>query len=134
MRTLLKTLPLILFIFAGCSSFQYPYPKVWINYPHNKEVMRSPFTVQFGAQGVKVMPSGEVVANAGHHHILINHDPIPEGETIPADETHLHYGGGQTQSEIKLKPGKYKITLQFGNGLHESYGPDLSDTIEITVK
>jgi len=32
-----------------------------------------------------------------------------------------------------LPPGDYKLTLQFADGLHRSYGKDLSSTINIKV-
>ena len=41
------------------------------------------------------------------------------GEEIPFDETHLHYGKGQTEAAITLTPGKHKLTLQFANALHK---------------
>ena len=30
-------------------------------------------------------------------------------------------------------PGKYRLTLQFGDGLHRSYGEKYRKTIEVTV-
>lgn len=102
--------------------------------PANGATVSSPFKVKFGAEGVKVEPAGAIVAGSGHHHLLINAGPIPAGETIPADETHLHYGKAQTEADITLPPGKYKLTAQFANGAHQSYGEALSKTIEITVK
>jgi hypothetical protein len=30
--------------------------------------------------------------------------------------------------------GKHKLTLQFANALHESYGPNYASTIEVIVK
>ncbi len=72
----------------------------------------------FGVKGMAVEPAGEIKANSGHHHLLINLGSIPAGETIPVDDTHLHFGKAQTEAEIKLPPGNYKLTMQFANGAY----------------
>ena len=102
--------------------------------PKNGATVSSPFKVMFAFTDMKVAPAGEMSANTGHHHLLINAENIPEGVSIPADETHKHFGKGQTETEVTLPPGKYKLTMQFANGAHQSYGPKLAKTIEITVK
>ncbi|HEY1101986.1 MAG TPA: DUF4399 domain-containing protein [Burkholderiaceae bacterium] len=102
--------------------------------PADGATVSSPFKVKFGIDGLKVEPAGAIVAGSGHHHLLINTGPIAEGQSIPMDETHLHYGKAQTEAEVKLAPGKYKLTAQFANGAHQSYGEALSKTIEVTVK
>ena len=79
-------------------------------------------------------PAGDIVANSGHHHLLINLDAIPAGESVPFTEKHLHFGKGQTEAEVKLAPGTYRLTAQFANGAHQSYGKALSQTITVTVK
>ena len=56
------------------------------------------------------------------------------GEVIPMDATHKHYGKGQVEGELELEPGKHKITLQFANALHESYGKEFAKTITVNVK
>jgi hypothetical protein len=94
----------------------------------------SPFKVKFAVTGMDVKPAGDMSANTGHHHLLINGDSMKSGESIPFDETHMHFGKGQTETEVKLPPGKYKLTMQFANGAHQSYGAGLSKSINITVK
>ena len=79
-------------------------------------------------------PAGDVVANTGHHHLFINHDSLKAGEAIPVDDTHLHFGKGQTETMVTLPPGKYTLTMQFADGAHKSYGPGMSKTINVTVK
>ena len=102
--------------------------------PKDGSTVKSPFKVVFVSTGVEVAPAGEIKENSGHHHLIINGDSIPEGQTIPFDDTHKHFGKGQTETEISLPPGKYKLTMQFANGAHLSYGPKLSKTIHITVE
>ena len=90
--------------------------------------------VRMGATGIKVQPAGKVVPGTGHHHIIINADATKLGEPVPKDATHIHYGGGQTETDLHLAPGSYKLTMQFANGVHQSYGSKLSATIHIVVK
>jgi hypothetical protein len=55
------------------------------------------------------------------------------GMVVPKDETHIHYGQGQTEAEVPLAPGPHALTLQFADGNHVSYGEQLSSTITVTV-
>ena len=102
--------------------------------PKDGTVVSSPFKVIFAVNGMEVVPAGELKTNTGHHHLLINTGSIPSGDVIPFDNTHIHFGKGQTETEVSLPSGKYKLTMQFANGAHQSYGPQLSKSIEVTVK
>ncbi|WP_342113713.1 DUF4399 domain-containing protein [Pseudoduganella sp. OTU4001] len=102
--------------------------------PKNGAVVSSPFKVKFAVTGMEVKPAGSMDNNTGHHHLIINGDSMKVGESIPFDEKHLHFGKGQTETDVTLPPGTYKLTMQFANGAHQSYGPGLSKTITVTVK
>lgn len=102
--------------------------------PVDGATVSSPFKVKFAVAGMDVKPAGDMTANTGHHHLIINGDSLKAGESIPFDEKHLHFGKGQTEAEVKLPPGQYKLTMQFANGAHQSYGAPLSKSINITVK
>ncbi|MFC5472522.1 DUF4399 domain-containing protein [Paraherbaspirillum soli] len=102
--------------------------------PADGAVVSSPFTVKFGISGMAVKPAGDMTPDTGHHHLLINLDSVPAGQIIPKDTQHLHFGNGQTETTVTLPPGKYQLTMQFGNGMHQSYGPELSKTINVTVE
>jgi Domain of unknown function (DUF4399) len=92
------------------------------------------FKVRFAATGVEVRPAGEMAAGTGHHHLLIDTDSIPAGESVPFTPKHMHFGKGQTEAEVELAPGTYRLTAQFANGAHQSYGASLSNAIRVTVK
>jgi len=109
-------------------------PSVSFTAPMDGAVVTSPFDAKFAVTGMEVKPAGEMAPNTGHHHLLINTGPIAKGAPIPMDDTHLHYGKGQTEAKVTLPPGKYKLTMQFADGAHQSYGPAMSKTIDITVK
>lgn len=110
--------------------------KVYFITPKNGQTVPTQFKVKFGLKGMKVRPAGEDVneKTSGHHHLIIDSGAIPEGEVIPSDATHLHFGKGQTETEVTLTPGKHKLTMQFADGAHRSYGEKMSATIEVTVK
>lgn len=102
--------------------------------PANGATVASPFMVKFGLKGMEVRPAGEQVAGTGHHHLLINRESLASGQIIPVDDVHIHFGKGQTETELKLAPGTYKLTMQFADGFHLSYGKEMSATLMVTVK
>ena len=97
-------------------------------------IVSSPFTVNMVAEGIAVHPAGEYTEGTGHHHIIVDDATASIGVVVPADETHIHFGGGQTETELELAPGSHTLTLQFADGLHRSYGEQLSATIQIEVE
>ena len=105
-------------------------------FPKDGAEVTSPFKVKFAEKGMKITPAGQDVDDKtkGHFHLLLDTSAATEGEVIPADSTHLHYGKGQTEGEITLTPGKHTLTLQFADGLHRGYGADLTKTISVTAK
>ncbi|MEO5733278.1 MAG: DUF4399 domain-containing protein [Rubrivivax sp.] len=102
--------------------------------PANGAVVTSPFKVRFGVDGMTVSPAGTMTGNTGHHHLLIDQLPVASGQVVPTDAKHLHFGAGQTETMLTLPPGTYKLTAQFANGAHQSYGPAMSQTITVTVR
>ena len=107
--------------------------RVYFIEPRDGAEVVSPVKVVMGVEGMKIKPSGGVVAGAGHHHIVINRGPMRGGKVIPTDKTHLHYGKGQTEATIELEPGDYTLTMQFADGLHRSFGKKMAHTIRIKV-
>lgn len=102
--------------------------------PIDGSTVTSPVKVRFGLKGMTVKPAGELVAGTGHHHLLINTSGPKEGDVIPADDKHRHFGKGQTETEITLPPGDYTLKMQFADGMHQSYGDVMSASVRITVK
>lgn len=57
------------------------------------------------AVGVVHVSAAEGLAeNTGHFHVLVDAPAPAAGEAIPFDETHLHYGKGQTAADVPLGP------------------------------
>lgn len=101
--------------------------------PADGATVTSPMTIQFGATGVTVQAAGQLVPNTGHHHLIINGTTVEAGTVVPADDTHIHYGKGQTEVEVELPPGEHTLTMQLADGIHRSYGPSMSASIRVTV-
>jgi len=103
--------------------------------PLNGATVPPNFTVKMEATGLKVEPSGQIHAGAGHMHILVDTDFVPAGDVIINDAEHLHFGKGQLTTPITLTPGIHVLNLQFANGAHVALdGPQYRDTITVTVK
>lgn len=98
------------------------------------QTVTSPLKVEFGVEGMAVEPAGVLNEGMGHHHIVINGSHIERGTGVPADETNIHYGAGQLETELELPVGTHTLTMQFADGLHQSYGEQMSSTITVTVE
>lgn len=109
--------------------------KVFFKNIRDNATITSPFKMEMGTEIMRVDTAGPVVAGSGHHHLIIDGaDSLAAGSIVPADSLNIHFGRGQTEYELKLTPGKHKLTLQMADGLHRSYGSKLSATISVTVK
>lgn len=138
-------LPLLMIAaLAGCPFSCQPslrkqpiFKGVYFEEPLNNATVHSPFTVKMGVKGMQVKPAGENIEDqgSGHFHLLIDDQRgyIPEGEPIPFDEHHLHFGKGDTETTVSLPKGSHTLSIQFGDGAHRSYGKSLSDTITVNV-
>ena len=124
---------LTLGLLAACAT-SAPMQSVSLLEPAEGTTVGTTFKVRFGVKGMAVAPAGEIIADSGHNHLLINQMPVAKGESVPFDDQHKHFGAGQTEAMITLPPGQYKLTSQFANGAHQSYGAPMSSTIQITVK
>jgi hypothetical protein len=80
-------------------------------------------TIQFGISGMDVAPAGTLKANTGHHHLLID-TPLPDFDReIPSDPNHIHFGRGQTSTELTLTPGEHTLQLVLGDHQHVPHDP-----------
>lgn len=86
---------------------------------------------QATADGVTIEESGEVNEGAGHYHIMVDTEAVTPGETIPDDESHIHYGTGQRDGVLELEPGDHTLRLQVADGEHTAMG--VTDTVEVRV-
>ena len=110
--------------------------KVYFIAPKNGATVPAKFTVKFGLVGMGVAPVGVDLPDTGHHHLLVDAAKLPAMDApIPVDDNHRHFGKGQTEATIELKPGKHTLQLLLGDKNHIPHNPPvLSNKITITVK
>lgn len=110
--------------------------EVYIISPQDGATVSQSFTVRFGLKGMGVAPAGVTHENTGHHHLLVDVKVMPAvGQPIPKDEQHLHFGGGQTETTLKLPPGTHTLQLELGDSNHIPFDPPIvSKAITVHVK
>ncbi len=103
--------------------------------PANGATVSSPVTVVFGLKGMGVAPAGSNIENTGHHHLIID-VPLPDtAQGIPADDNHVHFGKGQTETTVELAPGEHTLQLLLGDWKHVPHDNTVaSEVVTITVK
>lgn len=107
---------------------------VYIVSPADGATLTSPFLVEFGAQSLTIVPAGDQTVASGHHHLIINGELPDSGRPIPANDTYIHFGKGQTQTELNLSPGEYTLQLIAGDHLHIPHDPVVaSERISVSV-
>lgn len=129
----MKTIKLVIGIFTVLMSCAARAEGVDFIEPKDGDTVTSTFTAKFSVDGKKLAKSNTDTPGTGHHHLLVNAVDVPENHTIPRNDQYKHYDKGQSETVVFLPPGKFKLTLQFGDGSHRSYGEKYRKTIEITV-
>lgn len=143
MKTLFAAAALSLFL-AGCGPSTPEGPKrtaspagakVSFIEPKNGAEVTSPVTLKFGIEGMEIAPAGTEKPHSGHHHVLIDTALTDLANPIPADDNHKHFGKGQTETTLDLKPGKHTLQLVLADHAHIVHDPVVqSEVITITVK
>jgi hypothetical protein len=109
---------------------------VYIISPSDGATVGQDVTVRFGLKGMGVAPAGVAKEHTGHHHLLVDVKELPiAGQPIPKDDNHIHFGGGQTETTLKLKPGTHTLQLELGDANHIPFDPAVvSKRITVRVK
>jgi len=110
-------------------------PRVFFTEPTDKTTVTSPVKVTMGTGNFTVEPAGTVRDGAGHLHIMVDTDCVTAGKIVPKDDTHLHYGKGQMETQLQLSSGPHTLCLQAADGAHVALSGDgLTEKITIVVK
>ncbi len=109
--------------------------KAYIISPKDGKTVGKKFTVRFGLKGMGIAPAAIDKENTGHHHLLIDVDKLPNLDLpLVATDSIRHFGGGQTEVQLELPPGKHTLQLVLGDWIHLAHAPPvLSKKITITV-
>jgi hypothetical protein len=98
------------------------------------DTVPSKLKINFGLRNMGVAPAGSDRPNSGHHHIIVDAETPPLDQPIPNDFNHLHFGAGQTEGEITLKPGEHTLQLIMGDKNHVPHTPPvMSPRIRVRV-
>ena len=109
--------------------------KVYFIEPADGATVTNPVIVKFGIEGMEVAPAGTDKPNSGHHHVLIDTALEDYESPIPSDETHKHFGKGQTETQLELTPGEHTLQLILGDQNHIPHDPAVeSESITVTVE
>ena len=109
--------------------------KVYIIFPKDGKTVKPKFLVRFGLKKMGVAPAGIKFPNTGHHHLIIDGEKFDANLPLPMSENLKHFGAGQTETVLELKPGKHTLKLVFADHLHRLHEPPvISEEITITVK
>lgn len=113
-----------------------PEAEVTILTPEDGASVTSPVTVEFAIEGMEIAKAGTDRANTGHHHLLLDLEKLPPMDApLPSTEQIIHFGGGQTSTELELEPGEHTLQLLLGDHMHVPHEPPImSEKITITVE
>lgn len=109
--------------------------EVYFIEPRSGAVVGETFVVKFGLRGMGVAPAGVDAEHTGHHHLLIDNPAVDLSLPLPATDNVIHFGKGQTETEVTLPPGEHQLQLLLGNHLHVPHTPPvMSEPIRIRVR
>lgn len=109
--------------------------KIYFITPKNDGIVSNPVSLEFGSEGVEIVPSGQDKPATGHHHIIIDAELPNMNVPIPADDNYVHFGDGSSSTQLTLEPGVHTLQLLLGDFLHIPHDPPLySEKITVTVE
>jgi hypothetical protein len=113
-------------------------PHVMFEEPADGATVKSPVHIKLQMMNYELaaVPQGTVeTARSGmaHHHLGIDTQCLPAGETIPKASPWVHFGDGSTEMDMQLPPGDHTITAEAGDDLHKAIeGMCTTITVHVT--
>ena len=92
--------------------------------------------IVLAARGVEIAPASDEREGTAHHHLFVDRDVTPLGDTIPAGVTGiLHLGRGQTEFLLQgLGAGEHTVIAVLADRAHVPLHPSVLDTVRFTVR
>ena len=102
----------------------------------NGKTYSSPIKLNFIIKNMRVLKAGVNEKNSGHHHLLINLKDLPDLKlSLPMTKNIIHFGKGQTSTNLKLKPSKNTIEFLFADFSHShNEKPLMTDKVTNVIK
>lgn len=97
------------------------------------EVESPVVVVELGVEAFELEAADEddLQEGQGHHHVLVDREPIDSGDPIPHEEGSEHLVDGVGEIELDLEPAEYDLVAQFADGAHIAY--DATDEVSVEV-
>jgi Domain of unknown function (DUF4399) len=125
----------LFFVFAGVAFLaRAATVHPWLAAPPNAEAtayfsnlktgakVQSPFVLKFGLSLYRLAPAEQDIVRTGHHHLLIDQAlPYDITAPIPFSERYRHFGKGQMEVVLDLKPGTHTFRLLLADHKHRPY-------------
>lgn len=118
--------------------------KSYIVLPRDGRTVNAQFKVVFGIKGMGICPAGitagdgQPIPDTGHHHLLVDVEELPPMDVmLPSDQPEriMHFGKGQTETILKLSPGKHTLQLVFADHAHVPHDPPVvSEKVTVIVR
>ena len=97
-------------------------PEAYFTNLKDGDMVNSPFVARFGLAMRGIVPAGKTAGTAGHHHLLVNQAlPLDFKKPLPFTDQYIHFGKGQMEAVLNLKPGTYKLNLLLADQGHIPY-------------
>jgi hypothetical protein len=97
-------------------------PSAYFTNLKDGDAVTSPFVAKFGLSMRGLVPAGKTAGRAGHHHLLVNQSlPMDFTKPLPFTEQYIHFGQGQMEAVLDLKPGTYNLALLLADQGHIPY-------------
>ena len=111
--------------------------RVEIVRPSDGDITGPNVWVQLEAHGVRIAPAqGIPIEGEGHHHLFVDKDVTPPGDTIPREvDGIIHLGTGASEYELRdLSPGSHRIIAVLAYGDHIPMPDVAANTVQIFVQ
>jgi len=97
--------------------------------------MTADVTVTLTAEGVQIVPAGEMASGTGHHHLYLDADLTAPGTPVPSvPGSIIHIGDGSAEYTFEgVAPGEHRLIAVVADGIHIPLVPPVVDTVMFTV-
>lgn len=92
--------------------------------------------VRLTAEGIQIVPAGQLVPGTGHHHLYLDADLTAPGAPVPAVPGQIvHLGTGVSEYTFEnVAPGSHRLIAVVADGVHVPLQPWVVDTVTFTVR